>query len=535
MDTTYSKNISYLLSSLQEREKEKNKESLKPKINIKTSVGLFAFVYERVRNFVDYQEEHLLLRRAISRVLVRRAKNGEDAKNLALSLVTELLMARYLGNDSISEEKLPKIEKIINKYFLLYGSLEKNYGSRKIERKDDLLSFLLSLAGREIDDLLVPSNDDLLVNFALKEVEERTSWQGGGSEEERRTRLLIGLMRTLSKDDDRTIFYKLWKVFFSNWTKGGQEVVLETAKNFESAYSMINRFIKDGSGESMVRILRKQIAPFEILRDVINYDFKIVEDAFSSQEKLAKVCQKAADDRYKKALALLRRSAVNSFIYIFITKMVLALAIEVPYELYIASHIRLLPIFINLFFPPSLMLFMSLTVESPTVQNTERIVREISAVSFGEGNLPMIRIDLLRRKFGVFKYIFGVVYSLAFVIAFGLTVFVLRKLHFSIVSLGIFFFFLSTISFFAFRIRSAFKELVVGEEGSNFVSTIFDFFMLPFIKLGRLISTGLETINVFTFIFDIILESPFKTLLEILEELTKFLREKKEEALTVIK
>jgi hypothetical protein len=81
----------------------------------------------------------------------------------------------------------------------------------------------------------------------------------------------------------------------------------------------------------------------------------------------------------------------------------------------------------------------------------------------------------------------------------------------------------------------SFKELVVGEERANVVSNVFDFFMLPFIRLGRAISTGLSEINIFTFIFDIVLEAPFKMILEILEEWTRFLKEKKEETLNVIK
>jgi hypothetical protein len=284
-----------------------------------------------------------------------------------------------------------------------------------------------------------------------------------------------------------------------------------------------------------MRLLKKKIAPFEILRDLINQGFVEVEEIFSSPEKLAKAAETAADRRYQRALATLRRSAINSFIYIFITKMVFALAIEIPYELYAASHVNPLPILINLFFPPALMLFMALTVESPTKENTRRIVEEILATTFGENGLSPIKIDFSSQKSPFLTFLFRFFYGLAFLLTFGLTVFVLEKLHFSFVSLAIFFFFLSSIAFFAFRIRSSFKELVVGEEGANFVSTVFDFFMLPFVKVGRAISTGLREVNIFIFIFDIILEAPFKTLLEIIEEWRKFLREKQEEALNVIK
>ncbi len=522
------KNLIYFLG---EEEKKRREEDLKPKVNLSTAVGFFAFVYEKVRNFVDYQEERLLLRRAITRILTRRVKTEKEAAVLVRSLVTELLMARYLQSGFLPEEKLLKAEKILEKYFVLY----RNLGQRKLENGEGFLDFLLSLAGREIEETFVPGNEDLLVNFALKKLENRIVWADGGGEEENRTRLLVGLMRALSKDEDRTIYYKLWKLYFPQWQTAKESEVVSVAKRFTEADSAIRHFLNENCGEPLVRILKKQVAPFEILRDLINRGFLEVEEIFSSPEKLSKAARQAAADRYRRALSLLRRSAVNSFIYIFITKMVFALALEIPYELYLASRINPLPIVINLFFPPMLMLFMALTVESPKEENTRRIVDEIRAMAFDENGFSQIKIDFSRKKSAFLAYFFRLLYALAFLFTFGLTLWVLSKLHFSIVSLGIFFFFLSTISFFAFRIRSSFKELVVGEEDSNFVSTIFDFFMLPFIKLGRAISTGLREINIFTFLFDIILEAPFKMILEIVEEWLSFLREKKEEALNVIK
>lgn len=525
-----SDNALYLMSSLKEKEEEKKKDLLKPKLEFRTAVGALAFIYEKVRNLIDYQEERLLLRRAITRILTRRVKTDVNSKTLIGSLVNELLMAHYLPNNFLSENKVPEAEKILNKYFLLY----RHINQKKVD-KEDTLDFLLSLAGREIEELFVPSKEDLLINFGLKEIEKKISWLDGGGDEEVRTRILIALMRSLSKDEDRTIYFKLWKLYFPKWQRASESDVLEISKDFLEANTIILRFLQESCGEPLVRLLKKQIAPFEILRDLMNKDYSQIEEAFFSPEKLIKVTKDVTDNRYKRALSTLHRSAINSFVYIFITKMVLALAVEVPYELFVSKHINPVPIFINLFFPPSLMLFMSLTIESLTEENSKKIGREMVAMVFGGNETIPIKVNFTQERSKFFKYLFGLFYLLAFAITFGLTVFVLRKLHFSIVSLGVFFFFISTISFFAFRIRSSFKELVVGEENSNLVSTIFDFFMLPFIKLGRTVSTGLQEINLFTFIFDIVIEAPFKMLLEIIEELIGFLREKKEEALNVIK
>lgn len=520
-----------LIVFLSKKDEEQKKENLKPKINLKTTVGMFAFIFEKARNFVDYQEEHLLLRRAITRILIRRIKTETQAKKLAETLVAELLMARYFRSGELTEDKLFQIERILSKYLLLY----QNLGKRKLEKGENFLDFWLSLSAREIEEAITVSNDDQLLTFSLNTLEKRIIWEDQTEDEEKRARLLIGLMRTLSKYDDRTIYYKLWKIYFPKWTTAKDEEILEVAKNYSSADLAIRNYLSQESGEVLVRILTKYIAPYQILRDLVNQGSVENSQTFSSPENLEKTANAAVNLRYRRAISSLRQSAVNSFVYIFVTKMVLALAIEIPYELFIASKINYIPIIINLFFPPSLMLFMALTVESPKEKNTQKIVKEISSMIFEENALESIKINLFRKKSAVLNGIFRIVYVTTFLLTFGLTVYILRKLNFSIVSLGIFFFFLSTISFFAFRIRSSFKELVVGEEDSNLVSSIFDFFMLPFIKLGRIISSGLQDVNFFVFIFDIIIEAPFKLILEIIEQWISFLKEKKEEALSVIK
>lgn len=536
-ETKLSDETQSLLGFLSRRNLQAKVDEYKPKVDLVSSMGLFAFVYEKARNFVDYQEEHLLLRRAITRILIRRVKTNSSPDYLVKTLVDELLMARYIQNGFLPEDKLPQAIAILNKYLFLFHHL----GQRKFENGESLVEFVLSLAAREIEELFVPSYEDQLLHFALKKIEKRVVWQEHSatpnptSEEDNRARLLTALMRSLTKYEDRTIYYKFFKLYFPEWENASEAQILEIAKKFSEADSAINRFLNEPQGEILMRVVKKVIAPFEIMKDLIGREYFEVEEIFSSPEKLSKAAFSAVNSRYQRARSSLRRSAVNSFIYIFITKMVLALAIEIPFEMYLASKVNYLPIIINLLFPPSLMVFMALSVESPTEANTKKIVEEILSMSFGGNGLSPIKINLGKKKSSLLSNIFRVVYLAAFLLVFGGTIYLLRKLQFSVVSLGIFFFFLSTVSFFAFRIRSSFRELVVGEEDSNFVSTVFDFFMLPFIKLGRTISSGLRGLNVFMFFFDIILEAPFKLVLEVVEAWIRFLREKKEEALNVIK
>ena len=52
---------------------------------------------------------------------------------------------------------------------------------------------------------------------------------------------------------------------------------------------------------------------------------------------------------------------------------------------------------------------------------------------------------------------------------------------------------------------------------------------MPIVRAGRWISLKSPKINVLLFVFDFIIEAPYKTFVNIFDELTKFIREKKEE------
>jgi hypothetical protein len=56
--------------------------------------------------------------------------------------------------------------------------------------------------------------------------------------------------------------------------------------------------------------------------------------------------------------------------------------------------------------------------------------------------------------------------------------------------------------------------------------------MVPILKTGKRFSLELSKINIFNFILDFVIETPFKIILEIVEDWLGFLREKKEEVIS---
>ena len=59
--------------------------------------------------------------------------------------------------------------------------------------------------------------------------------------------------------------------------------------------------------------------------------------------------------------------------------------------------------------------------------------------------------------------------------------------------------------------------------------TVIESLFLPIVSVGRWLSFNISRINIFVFIFDVLIELPLQALLEITEEWFAFLKEKKEE------
>jgi hypothetical protein len=97
------------------------------------------------------------------------------------------------------------------------------------------------------------------------------------------------------------------------------------------------------------------------------------------------------------------------------------------------------------------------------------------------------------------------------------------------VSACIFLFFLSVVSFFAFRLRVAAREYIVVKPKEKFLTVLVDFVSLPVLRAGQFLSTAVSRVNVFVYLFDFVIETPYKLFLNVLEEWFAFMKEKKEE------
>ena len=130
----------------------------------------------------------------------------------------------------------------------------------------------------------------------------------------------------------------------------------------------------------------------------------------------------------------------------------------------------------------------------------------------------------------VLDYGFNVFYGLVTLLIIWFSYTVLTAIGYNLPSYIIFLFFLLIVSYFGYTIASAASEYkVVTLNEGGFLTFLSDSLTLPIIRIGRSLSQGVSKLNLFVFILDFIIESPFKLLVEFLEEWLSFVREKREE------
>ena len=110
-------------------------------------------------------------------------------------------------------------------------------------------------------------------------------------------------------------------------------------------------------------------------------------------------------------------------------------------------------------------------------------------------------------------------------------IWVLGKAHFNWVSITIFMFFLAFVSFFSIIVTKDVKDLIIVERRESLIGFLIDLFYMPIIAAGKWLSSNVSKVNVFVFLFDFVIEAPFKILVEIAEDWTRYVKERKDNML----
>ncbi len=483
-------------------------------LELSTIVGKAASLYEKLRYMIDYREEHTIRRAALERILKRRVFIELKAES-GLVLLQELVDGKYIPKEFATEEVAQEIDRIISKYLEL-SRLGRANGS--IGRR------LISFAATEIDAHLSP------IEYAIDHESTEALYRAlkgkvsayGHSDEETNAQLYCACWRALLGADDERLAYALWLLYVPEWNSSVD--VQAVAQKLPMVVGNIRATV---GGQLQWRIaprIKNEAIYFRIIHKVLESQGGGAARTLESPAQLDRFTRDFLEETYEQENERIQKSGIRAVLYLFVTKMTVALIAELPYEIIVLGGVHYFPLGVNILFHPALLFALTRRAGALDESNTSAIIEGLHGVLY-EGKTRTIK---LKSTFSGFTVAFSLAYLLLFIFVFGGVIGVLQLLKFNPVSIALFLFFLALVSYFAFRIRyRARRWKLVRPQGT--IGIIVGVLAVPIVRAGEWLSRTFSTINVFVLFLDFIIETPFKRLLHFANQFLIYLREKGEE------
>lgn len=488
------------------------KREQQTKVNVVGAGGVITAAFEQLRNAAENTEEHLLLQGAIKRFFKRifitrdadlAAKGGEE-------LAVELTLAGYVPNDELTKNQLKEITALTVEYYNIYEQILNNraaLGDKALAWTLDVLSSRVEgiLNDHSIDGAFVDAASEYLTSLVS---ERDKSAQDFGA------RLLVAIYRSLLKSNEAITRTTLLQRY---------GVMPESYDQYVSFNKLIDDLFVSKPVDRLTRLVDRQGAPLRILRRMM-HDRADMAQLLQSREKFLEAYEQQINTEYERTGSRLNRAIVRSVIFLIITKLLIGIALEVPYDLWVYKEIHWMPLLINLFFPPVYMVLLRSTLSLPSYANTTALVDRADAMLYG--NSEQIASARVREK--RYSGTFNAIYILSALAVFAGATWILAQLGFSWVHIIIFFLFFCAASFLGFRLSRQVRELEVIKEKQNGFTFLRDLIYLPFVIVGQWMSEKYSKVNVIAILLDMAIELPLKTVLRLVRQWNAFIDDRKD-------
>ena len=537
------KKLFQLIYGRQEKAENSSSDDETPKIHVSRIVSRLSFLYEKIRQAVDYDDDHLLRKNAIKRILKRHifiegVVMDYDSEEISLKLLTELIQGGYLPNNQIPEIKIREVALLLDKYIDLRIQFKKLHpssfemSSHDSEIKKKLNDWIMSLAATEIEENLGRDEVKQLIVANLFETLNKIIKLPPDLlyQKDLSIQIYLSIARNYLRLDQEMLSYFVFK-YYNDWETASPEEIIKVAQNLPAIHNATEFQLAHPLIKQIDKVVRRYTLYYSILYETIaDNPLKIYESATSNSKAFFSLIKEKCEKKYGKVKNKLWLSGVRSIIYILLTKSVFVVALEVPIIQLLGDKVNLISLAINVCFPAALLFIMILFTKTPDKKNTDKILEGIKEITFVENQKrqPIVLRQPTKRG-SIMNIFFNLVYSAAFLLVVYWLIKLLNFINFNWVSITIFLFFLMFVSFFSFRIKRDVKQYVITEDRETLFGFIFDLFYMPIVAVGKFMSDNISKINVFIFVLDFIVETPFKVIVSIVEEWTKYLKERKED------
>jgi hypothetical protein len=502
-----------LLLAREQNKRALNDNSRGTVIDVPATGKVLSIIYEQLRNAAEYAEEHLLLQKAIKRFARRTLFRGNSNHSLqGQELIVELVQAGYLHNRTIGSETADELSKLIEKYMSSYGHLRQSHVDAKLAKR-----WILAYISVEAESLINPrSQEEAVIYLAYQhflKMIPKDQFNDSPDVTSFEACLYIALHQALLKSDIDVVRYQLFSLY---------KIDTKDTQAFKLFNEQLDKFYVSDLTITLKSLVSRYGAPFRILKNMIDKRSDIPE-LLGSRQLFMEVYATQINREYHNLRRKLTRGLIKSVIFLVITKAIIGIGIEVPYDLATKGRISYLPLGVNLLFPPLYMISLKLSLIPPTAANSDAILGYMDVLLYGDGNLP-VTVPRKKRQ----SVTTQLIYVLLFLIPVAITIYILQRIGFNLVQMAIFFTFFSTASYLGFRLSVLVRELELTTPQTGLLASLRDSFYMPFIVSGQWISKKYSKVNLIAQFLDVAIELPLKTSLRLIRKWIKFLNDKRD-------
>lgn len=496
----------------------------KDTLHVPTVGSTLTTAYEQLRNASEYAEDTLLQQRAIRRYFNRVLSfhTKVPTTQFGEELITELTQAEYLANDFSTKSDVKIIDQLIKQYYDAYWAYADK--EHNLSKRHNFQAWTLDVLAVKCEQVLKSHMRQLMfAHFALTYLQDKVT--------------LKKLRRANEKIEDNDFPIVIYMAVHSALLKSDKmtirsalidsyRITITDPDSFVEFNSRLD-YLFDAKTVAYAKcIIGKNGAALRfIYTGIFSDDAPINLQSLRTPDTLEHALRGHIEHEYVTLDKRLDKGILRSIVFLLITKSIVGIAIEVPYDILFYGTILWIPLFINLFFPSIFIAFTRLTLTIPNSRNTTAVVNQVMSILYeGEGHTPAVKIPKDSHSVG-----FNSAYAVMFLIMFAGLSYILYLLHFNIVQGIIFFVFLSTASFLSFRLSRQIHELEAVNAQQGTISLLRDVIYMPFIYVGQQISYRYSQVNIVAMVLDILIELPLKTILRLVRQWMLFLNAKKDE------
>jgi hypothetical protein len=520
-----------LLEKIQKLNEQKQEHQ--PEIDLISVSNLTSgieFVYEKIRNALDYHEEHLWLKNAILRVLKRRLDEVLAKQPIGRGLIEELIRGRYLENNYWEEAKAKEVDEILEKYRRVFEILETQTAlSEKTASR--LEQWFLGLAAVETENAFHKNHyDRQYVDYFGTSIKERLAIDPSLASPEFDQQLYLSVFRNFLQADAQLESFELFRLQYPEWFTNPAAIEHSLANNLESLKTSFDQALKYPLRKKLDSVMKRRGLLISLLRDIIEEQNGQTVSTIQNPELLEAKLKEFYDKRYLAGRTKLQTAAIRAIVFLVLTKMAFLLITEIPYQRLHEGQLNIPVLLLNMLVPPLLLIGFTSMIRLPGEEpNFLKVVSDfVKIIKPADTNTVLESIKAPRRRPVPMEISLGMLYGLNVIFTGWLFLQIFRAFSYNAMDAFIFIFFLSLVSFFAFRLRKAANEITAVEQKENLLMTVIEIVLLPTVELGRWLSQGLSSLNLTAFVFDFLIETPIKSLTSTLEEWFGFIKEQKQ-------